>query len=181
VYSLSAAAVNPGARVYGFEPLAELFARYERNCELNPFDIHPHRTALSDETGIGVMRGWVLEKGFAEPGPDDELVRTSRLDVLLEAAAVSRVDLVKLDVEGHEPEILAGMGRYLAGCRPSLLIEVLTDRAGARGETTLDGLAYLYFDLDDVSAPRRRSCIRASSHWNYLVCQPEVAAHLGLI
>jgi FkbM family methyltransferase len=181
VYSLAAAAVSPAARVHGFEPLAELFARYERNCELNRFDVHCHRVALSDAIGVGVMKGWVLEKGPAEPGPDEELVRTSRLDAMLEAAEVGSIDLVKLDVEGHEPEILAGMGRYLTECRPSLLMEVLTDGAGARAEAVLDGLAYLYFDLDDVSVPRRRSHIGASSHWNYLICQPEVAARLGLL
>jgi len=180
VYSLVAAAVNPAARVYGFEPLAELYGWYERNCALNSFDIHPHRTALSDEMGVGVMRGWVLEKGREEPGPEGEIVRTSRLDALIEAEGISRIDLVKLDVEGHEPDVLAGMGPYLAKYRPSLLIEVLSDPAGERLEAMLGSLAYVYFDLDDVGAPRVRPHVRASSHWNYLVCQPEVAEFLGL-
>lgn len=177
VYSLVAAAINPEARVYGFEPLRYLFERYERNCHLNGFDIHPLHTAISEDTGFGRMRGWTLEKTGQGDG---ESVPVSRLEALLDVSGVSEVDLVKIDVEGHEPEVLRGMGPLLDKCKPTLLIEVLSDVAGGRLEELLEGLGYLYFDLDDVKAPRSVPHIRKSSHWNYLICQRTVAGALGL-
>ncbi len=180
LYSLVAAAMNRAARVYGFEPLAHLFHRYVENCRLNGFDIRPRQIALSNEAGIGVMRGYTLEKARGAPVPEGELVPMRRLDSTIEAEGIGRIDLMKIDVEGHEPEVLEGMGPWLDRCKPSLLIEVLDDTAGHRVEAMLGELGYLYFDLDDVCPPRSRPNIRASSHWNYLVCQAGVAETLGL-
>lgn len=176
VYSLVAAAVNPSAHIYGFEPLRHLFERYERNCQVNGFDIRPFHTAVSNRTGFGMMRGCVL--GGIGQG-DGELVPTSRLDVLMRFNGIDGIDLAKVDVEGHEPEVLEGMGQFLEKCRPTLLIEVLSDSAGERLERLLGNLGYLYFDLDEVGAPQRRLHIRKSSHWNYLVCQPATAEALS--
>jgi FkbM family methyltransferase len=180
IYSLVAAAMNPGARVYGFEPITPLFERYERNCRLNGFDVRTFRTALSNAAGKGVMRGWVLEKGTETRAFDDEVVPTTRLDAMIESCSIGRVDLAKIDVEGHEPEVLEGMGRFLGEFRPTLLIEVLSDRPAKKVEAFLGDLGYLYFDLDEIGAPRLMRHIRASSHWNYLVCSPATASGLGI-
>jgi hypothetical protein len=72
------------------------------------------------------------------------------------------------------------MGPFLGKCKPTLLIGVLSDRAGERLEAIVDKLWYLYFDVHDVDHPRWSPHIRASSHWNYLICQPEIAATLSL-
>jgi FkbM family methyltransferase len=180
VYSLVAAAMNPAAHVYGFEPLTCFFEQYDRNCRLNGFDIHAYKVAVSDETGVGTMCGWTLGKGNEASAPASELVATRRLDSLIDACGLHRVDLVKIDVEGHEPEVLQGMGPFLEKFRPTLLIEVLSDDAGERLEAALGDLGYLYFDLDDAGPPRLSRRIRTSSHWNYLICQPGVAETLGL-
>ena len=180
IYSLVAAVMNPGARVYGFEPITTLFERYEGNCRVNGFDVHTFRTALSNAAGMGVMRGWVLEKGTEARALDDEVVSTTRLDALIESCSLGPVDLAKIDVEGHEPEVLEGMGRFLAEFKPTLLIEVLSDSAGEKLEAFLGDLGYLYFDLDEVGPPRLMRHIRASSHWNYLVCSPATAGELGI-
>ena len=180
VYSLVAAAMNPTARVYGFEPVRSLFERYERNCLLNGFDVRAARIALSNTAGTGVMCGWVLQEQTEARVVDGEIVPTNRLDALIEAYGITRIDLVKIDVEGHEPEVLEGMGRFLGELRPTLLVEVLSDVAGGRVEALLEDLGYLYFDVDEVGPPRLVPHIRASSHWNYLICQPATAMELGL-
>ena len=124
--------MNPRARVYGFEPRRTLFERYQRNCRLNGFHVHAFRTALSNGAGMGVMPGWVLEKGTEARALDDEVIPTTRLDALIESCSIGRVDGAKIDVEGHEPEILERMGRFLAEFKPTLLIEVLSDGAGEK-------------------------------------------------
>lgn len=50
-------------------------------------------------------------------------VRMRRLDDLLASRGL-RPDLVKLDVEGHEADVLAGLAQTLRQMRPALLIEV---------------------------------------------------------
>jgi hypothetical protein len=58
---------------------------------------------------------------------------------------------------------------------------VLSDEAGAKLESFIGALGYMYFDLDEVGPPRLVPHIQASSHWNYLICQPGVAETLGLL
>jgi FkbM family methyltransferase len=43
--------------------------------------------------------------------------------VALDSLGLSRVDLIKIDVEGMELEVLAGASAALASCRPVILIE----------------------------------------------------------
>jgi FkbM family methyltransferase len=180
IYSLVAAAMNPGAQIYGFEPTKSLFGRYERNCRLNGFNVHTFCTALSNSSGVGVMREWMLAKGGGGGLRDGEVVRTIRLDAVIGEHSIGRIDLAKIDVEGHEPEVLEGMGCFLGQFRPTLLIEVLSDEAGAKLEEFVGDLGYLYFDLDEMSAPRRVKRIRRSSHWNYLVCTEATGRELSI-
>src|SRR5262249_42109813 len=133
--------------------------------------------AISNSIGFGTMRGCVLEK-TDEGG--DEVVPMSRLDFVIRSHGLDGLDLIKVDVEGHEPEVLEGMGPFLAESKPTLLIEVLSDSAGEKLEALLGPLEYLYFDLDEIGPPRKRPHIRKSSHWNYLVAQPAVAETLAL-
>ncbi len=126
------------------------------------------------------MRGWVLEKEAESLGLDDEVVPTKRLDELIEGCGIGCVDLAKIDVEGHEPEVLEGMGQFLAEFKPTLLVEVLSDWAGEKLGALLGNLGYLYFDLDEVNAPRCKRRIRASTRWNYLACSPATMQELGI-
>ena len=50
-----------------------------------------------------------------------------------------RVDLVKMDVEGHEPAALAGMAQTIREDRPALLIEILNPDRGEEIRGLLDG------------------------------------------
>jgi FkbM family methyltransferase len=180
VYALVAKTASPRARVLAFEPVARHCEYLERNCHLNRLDVHVERVAVSNRDGTGWMRGWLLDVTGAG-GPDREQVPVRRLDTALAAAGDSRVDLIKVDVEGHEAEVLEGLGVLLRRDRPTMLLEVLSDAAADRLRPILDGLDYVFFDIDDVSEPRRVETLRKSSHWNVLVCLPAVATALGLL
>jgi hypothetical protein len=47
-------------------------------------------------------------------------------------------------------------------------------------EALVNGLGYLYFNIDEVSAPRQVEHLSRSGHYNFLICRPEVAEGLGL-
>jgi FkbM family methyltransferase len=190
IYSLLAATVSPGAHVHTFEPLDRVFEKLELNRDLNGLDIDYHRLARSDADGevsffdIDVENPYAasLQKEFLG---DHELIReitvnTRTLASFIEAYDIQNIDLMKVDVEGHEPEVLEGMASYLERFRPTILIEVLSEICGSRIEQMLQPLGYRYFDLDERNPPRWVSHITKSSRYNYLACSEKTASSLGL-
>jgi hypothetical protein len=87
-----------------------------------------------------------------------------------------------MDVETHEPNVLEGYRIFLQKHRPDLLVEVLTDEVGSDLEKILNGLEYLYFNIDDKNGTiRKTDRITKSDYFNYLICTRESAKYLELI
>ena len=78
-----------------------------------------------------------------------------------------KVDLIKLDVEMHEPEI-EGMLKIKKD-RPTILIEVLSDKIASEIESLIKDLDYSYFSIDEVNPPKKEKSIRKSDHFNFLI------------
>jgi len=153
IYSLVAKAVNPKAQVIAFEPVPESFARLQANAALNNFDIHCERVAVGDCEAF--------TRVYYDPRCTDQATLTSndghrnmsvpvqslRLDRFLEQRGIT-VDLMKIDVEGHEPDVLRGLGQH----RPSaIFVEVLDDRAGREVADLAED--YKFFRLDKFLTP----------------------------
>lgn len=124
VYTLLVAAVNPAAHIRAFEPNPAVAPMLLGNLAANGLrsDILV-AAALSDATGAAhldvpynVTAASVAARGIA--------IRAVRGDDVDDG---SPVDLVKIDVEGHELAVLRGMVGLLTRCRPALVIEVLGD------------------------------------------------------
>jgi len=68
---------------------------------------------------------FVRSNGFVSPvgdaGDDATIVEAQPLDTLL--GDISRIDVLKMDIEGHEPVALRGMSATLTRFRPTLLCE----------------------------------------------------------
>ncbi|NDJ35379.1 MAG: FkbM family methyltransferase [Chloroflexi bacterium] len=174
IYALTAAALNPAAHVAAFEPLS-LNARILRaNNVLNGSRVDVVQAAVSDRVGeaaFGFNPGRAPSSGLiaADNRPEQELVPLTTLAVYCEQAGLPGFDLLKIDVEMHEPQVLRGMG---AG-RPILLIEVLSDAVGAQIAELLPD--YLYYWIDEDHGPRRRERLQrlAKHSRNYLLCPAE--------
>jgi FkbM family methyltransferase len=134
-----ARAVGPAGWVHAVEPDATNHRKLLRHLELNP-DItwvSVHNVAVSDRP-----RTLQLET----PNPHNRTPRAAAAGVSVPAIAIDELrlepDLIKLDIEGHEPYALAGATRTLAR-RPTLFIEI-GDRplafAGSSTERMLDQL-----------------------------------------
>ncbi len=128
-------AVGPNGRVTTFEPTPENAASIERSAEANGFHhVEVVTMAVSDRSGNAKL-GVTLEEG-GRPSSTSALgssanegaieVRTTTLDSFV-GDDVSRVDLVKIDVEGAELNVLAGMEKVLKRFRPVLVIELNDD------------------------------------------------------
>ena len=125
-------AVGP-ENTYAIEPVPRLISRLK---SLFP-RAHILHTALSDDAGtltlkIPIIQGaplWArstLEQ-FVEDGETGALfqdVPVVSLDQLCERLHISDVQLIKIDVEGHERKVLSGALKILQACRPVLQVEI---------------------------------------------------------
>lgn len=191
VYSLVAKCLRPSASVVAFEPLPAAFAVLEGNVQLNHYDITCLQLAVSDLNGDAQFfskgEGFTTEGSLlnAATGGVTQRVAVKRLDNVIRELGLRRLDLMKLDVEGVEPQALRGMGEYLRLFKPTLLVEVLNDEVGKEVEGLVRDLGYVYFDINDdprigPMMMRRVSSIRKSICLNYLLIMPEVASRVGL-
>jgi len=191
IYGLVAETLNPKASVHCFEPIRGVFKILEKNFRRNEFRGKVHELGLSNYTGdakIYLAKGndfaysVTINKNTLTVKADEMTVRVKTLRDFIAETQLPRIDLMKIDVESHEPEVLQGMGCYLEAFQPTILIEVLDDATGKKLTDIFAGLGYLYFSIDDKKATVRQTVkITRSDHWNYLVCKEDVAHRLGLI
>lgn len=186
LFSLVAAAANPGARVFGFEPVTPSLEVFKANVALNQFTaLEIIHAAVGDTDGTLPMFFNPSDTKQASLGGGAGTVREDvtalRLDTFVRQRGLSRLDLLKIDVETFEPLVLQGMGAILAEQHPSILIEVLNDDVGARLEQLLPR-DYRMFHVDEESGPKRRDSIRRISRKsrNYFLCSAAKAQALGL-
>lgn len=141
LFSLMAKAISPEAIVFCFEPSHRIYSKLIRNVESNDFDIKVSNYALSNRVGESTFYDLLddtqttaslsYEKNVNIPNRDQIIyeykVKTITFDAFLNDIKISDVDLVKIDVELHEPEVLQGMERTITQFRPIIILEVLTD------------------------------------------------------
>jgi FkbM family methyltransferase len=168
--------VGPQGRVIALEPHPVLTATLAANVRANALaHVEPLAVAAGARTG---SRGFV---GFDEHGGNSGLSRAASaseradfqcaiagLDELLDARGWSRVDLVKIDIEGGEVDAIAGMALGLARhryryvvleCHPELIA-----RSGSTLERCLEpfeGSGYQGWRIDHSPAMHRRAALGA--------------------
>jgi FkbM family methyltransferase len=114
----------PAAEVWAFEPHPANFARMKSNLVGKP-DIRLHQIGLGGEPGTLPFHFDPAHPSMARIPVDGELVTdTVDIDTIDRFAAANRigdVDLLKIDVEGHELEVLAGASRMLSDQRIAII------------------------------------------------------------
>lgn len=117
------ALAGPQGRVKAFEPVPETFVALSNNVRrLGLTNVEVFNAAISDHHGRVAMSVPMRDDGTpnlyrAQVGEGDA-VPCFPLDSVLE-----RVDFIKIDVEGHEFEVLKGAAELLRAHRPQLLVE----------------------------------------------------------
>ncbi len=169
VYSMVFARLSGAPdNVHAFEPVDHIRGRFRANARLNGFQsIHLNECALGSETGSldmhqvkeGVFRGGtstlVRNENIAALGEAAFVTRpvqVTTLDRYAAAAALERVDFLKIDVEGFELHVFEGAVETLARFRPTILFEYDDARHGEKSQRErmreiLDGNGYRTFEF----------------------------------
>jgi FkbM family methyltransferase len=119
--------VGPAGHVYAFEFVAENVALLEANLATNPE--LAERISLVPQA-VGRRSGETLH--YVERGPATALTReagaatgqteTVRIDDFVTGQGLDRVDFIKMDIEGAEPDALRGAAGTIRRFRPKLAI-----------------------------------------------------------
>lgn len=159
-----------GARVIAFEPLRANLPFLQNNLDANGLCgvVRVAPVGLGRERGmvrIGTESGGAGNAAVEAAGSPDpiavEEIRLERLDdlPLPEARGGARCSLIKMDVEGFEPEVLAGAEVFIQRHRPAVLGEFNVwwlDRRGIPGNAPqLWALDHGYRCLEMVRRRRR--------------------------
>lgn len=187
IYSLVAKTVNPSAVVVAFEPIPRIARELFTNIRLNKFDIQVCSDAVSDRDGTRTIYdsagGHTYTASFMQGFEQNNVgveVKTTTLSTFIRHQKLSSVDLMKIDVETHEYEVLAGLKEQFDLMKPTMVIEILTPELGGKIESLVRGKGYLYFAVHEDKAPSRISSLGDGTVRNFLLCSPEKASMIGL-
>lgn len=163
VFALVAASMG-ATQVHAFEPLPRIYEILRENIAANSFtSIKAWQCAVSDKPG---------EAELFDPGGDaptsaslscqfshshlgeaipTERVRVTSVDVFCTERGIGHVDLIKIDVEGHEELALRGMVLTVLRCRPVIIIEVLDEYELRLRSVVVElfGAGYLWKRIDE--------------------------------
>lgn len=166
IYALLAKTINPQAHVYAFEPVDRIFAKLAKNIERNNLDIQREKLAISNMTGDAVIYDPMYENVTSVAvnmnlAPEQEEyiqvpIKTVTLDDYCEQQKIVRIDLIKIDVESHEPEVLAGYTK-LHEHKPIILCEIWNNDIGSRVERYIPRESYHYYLIDEARGGLRES------------------------
>lgn len=160
IYSLAAIAVQPDLIVHAFEPTPEIATRLRATAELNHLEnLYIHEAAVLGETGHAVLNRCRGELGDNEGmnfitkprgNSDAEQVEAVSLDQFCVDRSIERVDLLKLDVQGHEHSALRGAERLIRAGRVGTIFMELNWSAKSRGPSPADESIRLLAEADFV-------------------------------
>lgn len=140
--------------VHAFEPLSDNVRTFRRNMEINgytDFDIYEY--GVSNKQSVDKIYYYPFNRGDSSSLPNktygsvlrkSERTEFKKLDD--EDGLSDTIDLVKIDVEGHEVDVLNGSSGTITRHEPSLLMEIHPSQLEERGQT-VHQLLSLVFEL----------------------------------
>lgn len=158
--------VGPSGKVIAFEPTKYAFDKLLNNVRLNPHlssRIMANQSMLvrsiKDELPSAIYSSWPLEKASDLHADHRGRLKSTKgadaqtLDKYVERGDVDRLDFIKLDVDGHEHEVIQGARATLEKFRPAIVLELAPYVYSGRSDEfdglleLLWGMGYLLTDL----------------------------------
>jgi FkbM family methyltransferase len=162
---LLATLAGPSGAVDAFEPMPDSFALLTRNVAENGWrHVRAHNVAVSDAPGaLEMSRVSGMYVAGRVDGADVVSVPAARIDDLV----TGPIDLIKIDIEGHEPAAVRGMRGLIERSRPVIISECneywLTTCSGLTSADyvrLLESYGYTIFDARDLQRPLQADAVR---------------------
>lgn len=182
-YSLIASRlVGKSGKVIAFEPASKSFLRLLKNISLNGIgNIIPERLAVIDKStqadlyisgsqnmGMSSIYHHDSETGITEK------VEAISIDDYIEKKGISRISLIKIDIEGSEFLALKGMQKVLTSMRPKILVELKEETLKSSGYTEKDVIShfekvgYSRFIIDEKGNISNDLSRQMKDYYNYV-------------
>lgn len=189
IYSLVAKTINTDSKVYAFEPSKHTYIKLQQNNLINKFDIICEQIAISSFTGEQTLfdtpdhnqtSASLSPKKLKEwPGYSGDIVeykvKTMTLSDYIEINNIKKIDLIKLDIEMHEPEAIKGLGKYLMAFKPIIIIEVLSQEVANELNSIipLDNFDIFHLKEEKVAIKQKFFSVNPGL-WNYIVIHKDL-------
>jgi FkbM family methyltransferase len=194
VFSMLACNNNPDAKIIAIEPIDINFGILMKNILKNKFHIHPIKAALSNVTGTAKMfmikdrlnyMTSVNDNRYLNPPQQPGTPNIVEVEVptytfqdIEEIYSYPKIDLVKIDVEGHEIPVLENMMDRIKKDTPVLLIEVIGDDNAEKLNKMFKPLGYKFISIDEQNISRVVENVWDNNHHNFLFCDEEIIRSL---
>jgi FkbM family methyltransferase len=163
---LMASLMGESGTVYAFEPMQPHFELLLRNIEENQFQqrVRAYKLACSDVSGhLSASRVSNMFVVGQVGGAEQAMIEAVRLDDHIKEP----VDVVKLDVEGHEPAAIRGMMLIISRDKPIIFSEIneywlrSCSQSSAREYVGfLKSFGYTVFDVKNLDQPISEEALR---------------------
>jgi|688.fasta_scaffold122686_2 FkbM family methyltransferase len=186
IYTLYMNYKNPMMQIFCFEPVQNNFNSLQNNIILNSaLNVHPFNIALSNNNMItnlfisdtrngnsgAQIEAPINEKGDSFEAKKIEKILSFSLDYLVNNLNFPQPNFIKIDVDGHENEILDGMKATLENEQlKSLLIEFNDDNQFQKWQSDFNKIG-LYIDEKFDNVPNNsslRRSLKGSTTRNYI-------------
>ena len=153
--SMAAHAANPKIRIWAFEPNPAVYRKLENNIFINNMGAACQLYSMALGETAGTVKLQVPEDAtmaHVVSGDEEGIeVPIQPLDAVI--SPQDKVDLVKIDVEGHELAVFRGMRRILHEQQPPVFFECLPGSPSLEMEAVLNEAGYRLYHLRACSAP----------------------------
>jgi FkbM family methyltransferase len=186
-YSLVASKiVGTDGQVHSFEPVSEVFERFQYNIKLNGLiNITANRNAVyqssevldlfvssKENAGMSSIFHHDTESGIIEK------VQAITIDGYVEKMNIQRIDMIKIDIEGAELFALKGMKNTLSRFRPVIIMEFSEEvmkNSSVEAKDVLDLLKSLNYMMKRIYKCGNTGNITESKsdYTNFVFCQAD--------
>lgn len=157
VYSLVAKILNTNSKIYAFEPVPRIHKKMRRNFDKNNIEVRCEYYAISNKTATAILydpmgenvTSVAVNKNLTgrDSGFEKLEINTITIDEYCDLNNIKKIDLIKIDVESHEPEVLEGYKKINLH-KPVILCEVWNREIGEKIEKYVLTSHYDYFLLN---------------------------------
>jgi FkbM family methyltransferase len=194
IFSMLAQNNNSNAKVIAIEPVNVNFEVLSQNISQNKFAIRAEKVALSDKEGLAKMFMLKDHLNYMTSVNDDRYAMHPEIKGNIEVVEIEvpikpfkyifdkfkmgNIDLIKIDVEGHEIAVLNAMLPYIEKYKPSILIEIIGDENAEVLTQMFKKINYSFISIDEHHISKQVDKMWDNNHHNFLVCNQEDVSYL---